>query len=152
MKRITAFPKKWFLNALSIYKYLFSFLTILCFFVLPSVKPRLYFLNSQFIDFLARSVLCLYLIFAYWSVSTDIANRINKSKDFYDLRKNSYTFISMMVSAIGLGAMVGFLARWSLLLFVAWMPNKAINVIAILNGLLYSMVVFALYFTLPDDE
>lgn len=152
MKEITPFSKSRILNAISFYKYLFSFLMALCFFVLPLVKPRSYFADSQFIDFLVRCVLWLYLVSGYWSLSANLTNQINKTVDIYQARKKLPTFISVMISAIMLGAMMGFLTRWSLLSFVPWLLNGAINIIATLNGLIYSIGVSSQYFTLPRDE
>ena len=141
------------IKTVSFYKYLFSALMALCLFVLPVLKPRTEYIGSELIDFLLRCAIWLFFAFGYWSLSASVINRINKAKGrYYEMKKGLTSLLSFIISAVVLGALIWFLTRWLLLIFVPWIVDTLINAFAIFNGTIYSAIDFSQYFTLSDND
>lgn len=141
------------LDAVSFYKYLFSVLMAIGLFALPMLSPRPRFLESVFLDVLVRCVLWLYFVFAYWSLSGALTNQIKGVKYLsFEMRRSLSTFMQFAISAIGLGLLIWFLTRWSLLTFVPWLVEEATSIIAILNGFIYTILACSRYFWLLENK
>lgn len=141
------------LGLLSVYKYLMSFLAIIFLFVLPSVVPRPYFRQSMLLDLFVRVVLCLYLVFGYWSLANNLTKRIGKSTaQSINLTKTMFAFISFALSGVAFCLFLGILTWWSILTFIPWFPKTVIALIALGNGCSYATLVFSQYFLLPENE
>jgi len=146
-------PLSRILDAVSFYKYFFSFLMAICLFALPILTPRPRFMESVFLDVLVRCILWLYFVFAYWSLSVALTNQIKGVKNLsFEMRGSLSTFMLFAVSAIGLGLLIWFLTRWSLLTFVPWLVEATASFIASLNGLIYTMLAFSRYFWLLENK
>lgn len=146
-------PLSKILDAVSFYKYFFSFLMAICLFALPALTTRPRFMGSEFLDVLVRFMLWLYFVFAYWSLSVALINQIKGVKNLsFEMRRSLSTFMLFAVSATGLGLLVWFLTRWSLLTFVPWMAEEIASFIASLNGLIYAILAFSRYFWLLESK
>jgi hypothetical protein len=125
----------------------------ICLFVLPIITPGAKFMDSQFIDVLARCILWFWLVFAYWSLSTALTNQVEGSGRFFlAMEKNTSSFVMLVVSAIGLGLGVGLLTRWGLLVFAPGLMDAAVFLIAVLNGFIYAVLVFSRYLWLTEPK
>lgn len=138
---------------LAFYKYLMTFLMIIFLFVLPSVVTRPYFRNSISVDLTVRIILFSYLTFGYWSLANGLINQIRRPNTrYFRWSKNIFSFISFAGSGIIFSSFLWLLTHWSLLTFVPWFPNVAINIIALGNGSIYGILVFSQYCLLPEDK
>jgi len=139
------------LRIAQLYKYLLSILMAICLFVLPSAMPRSKFMESGFLDVLVRCMIWSYFVFAYWSLSAALTNQIKGVKNLsFEMRRGLSTFMLFAVSAIGLGLLIWFLTRWSLLTFIPWLVKDITSLIAGLNGLIYTTLAFSRYFWLIE--
>jgi hypothetical protein len=146
-------PASKILGAARFYTYFFSFSMAICLFVLPVATPRPKFMNSEFVDVLARCILWLNFVFAYWSVFTALKGQINGiGRNFLEMEKDISSCMQIAMSAIGLGFGIWLLTHWALLIFVPWLAKEPASFFAILNGFIYAIFVFSRYFWLIESE
>ena len=150
MKKI---PASNILGVTRLYAYFFSFLMAIFLLVLPIVSQRLKFMDSTFIDVLARCILWLWFVFAYWSLSTALTSQVRGSgRYFLAMEKNSSSFLLLVINAIGFGVGIWLLTRWALLVFSPGLADAAVFWIAILNGLIYAVLVLSRYLWLTESK
>jgi hypothetical protein len=132
-------PASSILIAVRFYTYFFSFSMAVCLF-LPVTTPRPRFMDSELIDILARCILWLWLVFAYWCLSTALTSQIRGAgRYFLGVERNTSSLVLLVANALGLGVGIWLLTQWAFHIFVPGFIEVIVSLIAILNGLLYAM-------------
>jgi hypothetical protein len=146
LKRTLAF-------VISIYQYLMPILAFICLLIIPLIERHQYF-KTLTIDLLVRCFLWVYFTFAYWSIGVAIKNRIYNRRDFglsFEMRKDITSFISLSVSAIGIGAFISLLTQWALEAYIPQLHPNLRLILSLGNGVTYGALVFLQYFFLPEN-
>ena len=145
-------PASSILVAIRFYTYFFSVFIAVCLFFLSVAAPRAKFMDSEFIDVLARCIFWLWLVFAYWSLFTALTSQIRGSgRYFLELERNTSSFAILLVNAVGFGLAIWYFTRGAFHVFVPGLVEVIVSLIAILNGLIYAIFLFLRYFWLTES-
>jgi hypothetical protein len=136
-------PSSKILRVARIYAYFFFVLLAICLFIPLITMPHSKFMDSEFIDVLVRCLILSWLGFAYWSLVTALTNQINGSgRYFLEMEQKRSSFVLFVVNALGFGLVIWLLTQWALLKFAPGLNEAVVSSIAIMNGLLYSVLLF----------
>lgn len=141
------------IHVISAYQYLMPILALICLLVVPYVEQYQYF-NSLIMDILVRCALWVYFTFAYWSISVAIKNRIRNRQGFgfnFEMRKDIGSFISLSLSAIGIGTFVLLLTQWALSAYIPQFSTEQRLTFSLANGITYGALILLQYVFLPED-